>query len=137
MTPEPIGTERLRLVPLTPGDADEMVEVLGDPRLHEFIGGHPATLAELRDRYAGLAAGPPPDRGEQWGNWIVRRRADQRAVGTVQATVTAGGAAAEVAWVVGVPWQGQGIASEAAGRRPPGGRPVLARHPPLQRPDPA
>jgi RimJ/RimL family protein N-acetyltransferase len=114
MAPEPIGTERLTLVPLTPGDADEMAGVLGDPHLHEFIGGDPPTLAELRDRYARLAAGPPPDQTEQWRNWIVRRRADGRAVGTVQATVTDGGAAAEVAWVVGVAWQGQGIASEAA-----------------------
>jgi RimJ/RimL family protein N-acetyltransferase len=45
----------------------------------------------------------------------VRRRADAAAVGTVQATLTehAGGWAAEVAWVVGVPWQGRGYATEA------------------------
>ena len=34
-----------------------MVAVLGDERLHEFIGGRPATPAELRERYARLGAG--------------------------------------------------------------------------------
>jgi RimJ/RimL family protein N-acetyltransferase len=32
-----IATERLLLVPLRPEDADEMVGVLADPRLHQFI----------------------------------------------------------------------------------------------------
>ena len=38
---ETIGTERLMLTPLRVEDADELAEVLGDPRLHEFIGGGP------------------------------------------------------------------------------------------------
>ena len=33
-----IETARLRLAPLRPEDADEMAEVLGDERLHEFMG---------------------------------------------------------------------------------------------------
>jgi RimJ/RimL family protein N-acetyltransferase len=110
-----IGTERLLLTPLVPGDADGMVEVLADPRLHQFIGGHPATLAELRARYARLAAGSPrPD--ELWRNWVVRRRTDAQPVGTVQATLTRhhDGWTAHVAWVVGVAWQRQGFAAEAA-----------------------
>jgi RimJ/RimL family protein N-acetyltransferase len=118
MTGEPggdvIGTERLLLTPLRPADADEMVEVLADPRLHEFIGGRPATLEELRERYALLAAGSGrPD--EVWRNWIVRRRADARPVGTVQATLVRrpGGWTATIAWVIGAAWQRQGFASEA------------------------
>jgi RimJ/RimL family protein N-acetyltransferase len=110
-----IGTERLLLTPLCPEDADEMVEVLADPRLHQFIGGRPATLQELRTRYATLTAGSgTPD--EVWHNWIVRRRADSRPVGTLQATLTChhGGWTAHVAWIIGVPWQHQGYASEAA-----------------------
>ncbi len=35
-------------------------------------------------------------------------------MGTVQATVTEDHSA-EIAWVVGTPWQGRGLASEAAG----------------------
>jgi RimJ/RimL family protein N-acetyltransferase len=92
-----------------------MAGVLGDERLHEFIGGQPDTLGELRERYARLAAGSP-EPGEVWLNWIVRRRADSRAVGTVQATVRTGDSrpTALVAWVIGIEWQGEGFASEAA-----------------------
>lgn len=63
-----IVTERLLLVPLRPEDADEMVDVLADPRLHQFIGGHPATLEELRARYATLTAGSPRLE-EVWRNY--------------------------------------------------------------------
>jgi len=83
-----IVTARLVLAPLAVGDAEEMVAVLGDERLHAFTGGRPPTLAELRARYARLVAGRSPDGSEQWRNWIVRLR-DGRAVGTVQATITA------------------------------------------------
>jgi RimJ/RimL family protein N-acetyltransferase len=99
-------------VPLRVEDADAMASVLGDERLHEFTGGRPATPEELRDRYARLVAGSP-DPEEEWLNWIVCRRADSRPVGTVQATVRGRGAA-HVAWVIGVEWQNQGFASEAA-----------------------
>jgi RimJ/RimL family protein N-acetyltransferase len=108
---ETIDTERLVLTPLSVADAEEMVSVLDDVRLHEFIGGRPATLDELRNRYGAMVAGPGRA-DEAWLNWIVRERVDGTAVGTVQATVTATSAA--VAWIVGVPWQGRGYAAEAA-----------------------
>jgi RimJ/RimL family protein N-acetyltransferase len=110
-----IETERLSLVPLRAEDADEMAVVLDDERLHEFTGGRPATVDEIRAHYARLVAGPArPD--EVWLNWIVRRRADSQPVGTVQATVTSrdGRWRANVAWVIGTEWQGRGFASEAA-----------------------
>ena len=108
-------TERLWLAPLVPGDADELAGVLADPALHRFTGGRPATRQELRTRYAALAAGSGRP-GEVWRNWTVRRRADARPVGTVQATITRDhhGWTATIAWVIGVPWQGQGYAAEAA-----------------------
>ncbi|MGW5635405.1 GNAT family N-acetyltransferase, partial [Streptomyces sp. NPDC003832] len=56
---------------------------------------------------------PPPSRTASWHNWVLRLRAEDRLVGTVQATVTGDGA--EIAWVVGTAWQGRGLASEAAG----------------------
>lgn len=93
-----------------------MVGVLGDARLHEFVGGQPATLEELRARYRQLVAGSG-DPAEWWGNWVVRTTTDGRAVGTVQATVAEaadGALSAEVAWVTGLAWQGQGFATEAA-----------------------
>ena len=110
-----ITTERLSLAPLRVEDADEMAAVLADEQLHAFIGGRPATPAELRERYARLVAGSG-DPGEVWLNWIVRRRADGRPVGTLQATLIdhEDRWTAYIAWVVGVEWQGQGFASEAA-----------------------
>jgi RimJ/RimL family protein N-acetyltransferase len=110
-----IVTRRLTLVPLQVADAEEVAGVLGDQRLHEFIGGKPATIAELHDRYARLVAGSSRP-NEVWLNWIVRRRSDRRAIGTVQATVTTteGQSTANVAWVIGLDWQNRGFASEAA-----------------------
>lgn len=111
----PISTARLDLALLRVEDANEMAMLLADAQLHEFIGGQPATLAELRDCYARLVAGSG-DPDEVWLNWIARRRTDGQAIGTMQATLTnhAGRWSAAIAWVIGVPWQKQGYASEAA-----------------------
>jgi RimJ/RimL family protein N-acetyltransferase len=110
-----IGSERLALRPLVPADADVMVEVLADEKLYEFTGGAPVDTAQLRARYERMVAGS--GRAEEtWLNWVVRRRSDGRPVGTVQATIVEGDGdrTAWVAWVIGVPWQGQGLATEAA-----------------------
>ncbi|MFM9442924.1 GNAT family N-acetyltransferase [Streptomyces acidiscabies] len=115
MSAEPIRTARLDLLPLRVEHAEEMAEVLADPELHTFIGGVPQTVDELRARYGRLVTGSPePD--VSWLNWVIRLRAEGSFAGTVQATaVTSGeGLLAEVAWVVGTPWQGRGIAGEAA-----------------------
>ena len=105
-----IVTERLSLVPLRVEDAEEMTGVLGDERLHEFIGGEPETITGLRERYARLVAGSS-DPDKLWLNWVVRRRSDAQAMGTVQATLTMGDgeSTANVAWVIGVDWQNQGF----------------------------
>ncbi|WP_435969700.1 GNAT family N-acetyltransferase [Streptomyces sp. Qhu_M48] len=112
--PDAVRTPRLDLVPLAVAHADEMAGVLADPALHAFIGGAPLTPPELRARYERLTAGSP-DPATVWCNWVVRLRAEDRLAGTVQATVTEGGRVAEVAWVIGVEWQGRGLAGEAAG----------------------
>lgn len=113
--PLPFTTGRLDLLPLAPAHAAEMAGVLADPALHHYIGGEPATPEALRSRYERLAAGSP-DPAVGWLNWVIRLRADGCLAGTVQATVgtEAGGRVAEIAWVVGTPWQGRGIATEAA-----------------------
>ncbi|MEU8380405.1 GNAT family N-acetyltransferase [Streptosporangium sp. NPDC048865] len=120
MRAEPVRTARLTLEPLAVHHAAEMAEVLGDPALHTFIGGSPETPEELRDRYTRLVSVPPPGREESWLNWVIRLDAPpgdpgggaDRLVGYVQATVIHDHAT--VAWVVGTPWQGRGIAGEAA-----------------------
>ena len=95
-------------------DAAEMVGVLGGDALYAFTGGGPPGPDELRARYAGQAAGRSPDGREEWRNWILRRQPGGQAVGYVQATITGQGRRAEIAWVVGLKWQGQGYATEAA-----------------------
>ncbi|MCH5671647.1 GNAT family N-acetyltransferase [Streptomyces gilvus] len=108
--PEPFRTPRLDAVPLSVEHAAEMAVVLSDPALHAFIGGAPASPDALRARYERLVTGCP-DPAVSWCNWVLRLREEARLVGTVQATVV--GAVAEIAWVVGTPWQGRGLASEA------------------------
>jgi RimJ/RimL family protein N-acetyltransferase len=110
-----VETARLSLVPLAVEHADEMAEVLSDPALHAFIGGAPHSAQALRSRYARLVAGSP-DPSRTWWNWVIRLREETRLAGTVQATITAAehGCTAEVAWVVGTPWQRRGVATEAA-----------------------
>lgn len=112
----PLAGPRLDLEPLRVGHAEEMALVLDDPGLHVFIGGEPAGLAELQERYRRQAVGHSPDGSQRWLNWVARRRRDGRPVGTVQATVTRerGALVAEVAWVVATPHQGLGLAREAA-----------------------
>jgi RimJ/RimL family protein N-acetyltransferase len=109
-------TGRLRLQSLRVEDAEEMVDVLADPALHEFTGGKPATLDELRDRFESWTRGSGSD-AEVWLNWIVRRAEDDLAVGTVQATIVDADDRCEalLAWTVGTAWQRRGYATEAAG----------------------
>ena len=112
-----IVTARLDLVPLRIADADEMAGVLADPALYAFVGGKPPTRAQLADRYEAQVRGVSADGRETWHNWIVRERATGTAAGFVQATVTPAGDQArrsvEIAWLIGVPWQGRGYATEA------------------------
>jgi RimJ/RimL family protein N-acetyltransferase len=108
-----LRTARLALDPLRVEDGAEMVGVLADPRLYAFIGGEPPDLATLRQTYERLVRGAS-DAGEAWHNWIVRLGEGGPPVGTVQATVSPERSRAEIAWVIGVNWQGRGFATEAA-----------------------
>jgi RimJ/RimL family protein N-acetyltransferase len=112
---ERILTARLELWPVVEADAEALAEVFLDERMYRFTGGQPGTLDDLRATFARIAAQRANDRGgTAQRNWTVRRRADGQAVGMLQAVVADGGRSAEIAWAVGVRWQGQGIASEAA-----------------------
>ena len=106
-----LRTDRLLLTPLEVEDAAEMVNVLADPELYLFTDGSPPSLEELEHRYRAQVIGPPRE-DELWHNWILRLVGSGVAVGFVQATVI--GDSAELAWVVGTPWQGQGFATEGA-----------------------
>jgi RimJ/RimL family protein N-acetyltransferase len=105
---------RVYLTPLAVADAEEMTGVLSGDELYTFIGGHPPTPVELRVAYARQVVSHAPDRRQEWRNWIIRRDGEGTAVGYVQATIVDEGKRAEIAWVVGLKWQGQGYATAAA-----------------------
>jgi RimJ/RimL family protein N-acetyltransferase len=110
-------TDRLLIEPLIREHAAELYNGLNDPKLHEFIGGEPLSLAELTERYARWESRRSPDGVYLWCNWLVRVRATRLAIGTLQATVPAAGpgaGAAEFAWVLVRAAQGNGYATEAA-----------------------
>jgi RimJ/RimL family protein N-acetyltransferase len=115
LSPQTITTSRLDLPPLVVEHAAEMATVLSDPGLHTLTGGAPVAPDALRSRYERLVAGSP-EPAVSWWNWVIRLRETGCLVGTVQATVSpsAHGPVAEISWVVGTPWQGRGIATEAA-----------------------
>ncbi len=115
-TIEALEADRVRLQPLEVDHAVKMVEVLSDPELYRFIGGHPPTLAQLQRRYAAQAVGHSHDQAQWWLNWIVFPRAGGEPIGYVQATAERRGTdlEASVAWVVASRFQGRGLATEAA-----------------------
>lgn len=115
VTAEVIAASRFDLVPLRTEHAVEMARVLADPQLYAFTGGTPPTVTELRNRYEHWNAGSP-DPAAAWCNWAIKLRSGGSLAGWVQATISArpSSPVAEVAWVVSTPWQGQGIATEAA-----------------------
>lgn len=110
-----LRTERLDLQPLRVEHAEEMAVVLGDPALHTFIGGEPDSEFTLRSLYRRWVAGPS-EPGVSWCNWVVRLRTEDCLTAWLQATVEPApqGPVAEIAWMVGTPWQRRGIATEAA-----------------------
>ena len=107
-----IDDDGVHLTRLRVEDADEMAAVLADPALHTHTGGRPATREELARRYAVQTRGSSPDGRHRWFTWVIRL-GDGRAVGYTQATLELATRQVELAWVVGVPWQGRGLARRA------------------------
>ena len=101
------------LDPLVLADSKEMVNVLADPALYEFIGGEPLTQLQLLEKYSQQTLGYSSAGDEIWLNWVLRDSGT--AIGYVQATVTMidGQPSADLAWLVGTPWQSQGYATMA------------------------
>lgn len=107
-----MGTD-VTLRPLATQDAAAMVEVLSAPQLYVHTGGSPPTHEDLTDQYARQALGRSPDGTQEWLNWVVLDEASDP-VGYVQASRPIDGTSAEIAWVIGLPWQGQGRACAAS-----------------------
>jgi RimJ/RimL family protein N-acetyltransferase len=106
-----LASPRLLLEPQTAAHADEMFVVLADPAIYTHENEPPPSPDWLRERYRRLESRCSADGSEQWLNWVVRL-ADGPAIGFVQATVHADGAAA-IAYELGSAWWGRGLAHEA------------------------
>jgi RimJ/RimL family protein N-acetyltransferase len=109
-------TTRLELDPLRLEHARQMAPLLADPALYTHIGGRPPSEAELAAQYARQVRGASADGRQGWLNWVMRLRPERLPVGLVQATLTGRRPryAAELAWIVGSPYQGSGLATEGA-----------------------
>lgn len=103
----------LALAPIGPRHAEQLFPVLADLQLYRYIPGEPPTdVDRLRERFRRWAGGRSPDGAELWWNWAIEVTPDTQ-VGYVQATVWPQARRAEIGYVVGRQWQGQGLATEA------------------------
>jgi ribosomal-protein-alanine N-acetyltransferase len=92
-----------------------MFVILSDERMYRFIPQEPPeTLAALAKRYTLLESRQSPDGGEQWHNWVLRSKPDSVCLGSVQVTIRGDGRA-QLAYELGVPYWGNGFATEACG----------------------
>jgi len=90
-----------------------MFPILSDRSLYKFTGDEPPdSESSLESRYRYLEGRKSPDETQLWLNWLVRVQGDGTEIGYVQATVSE--THADIAWVIGSEWQGNGYASEAA-----------------------
>jgi [ribosomal protein S5]-alanine N-acetyltransferase len=107
-----VDSYRLILEPVTEMHASEMVGILQDESVHEFIPSNPPSLNGLRDQYRKWESRRSPDKSELWLNWVARLKSNQSVCGHFQAGVNLD-QDVTLAWIVGVPFQGQGLATEA------------------------
>jgi RimJ/RimL family protein N-acetyltransferase len=109
--PPELRTERLMLEPVRVEHAAGLADALAAEANYRFIGGQPQSQDSWQRRLSVWEQRHSPDRSESWLNWAVRLRATEQLIGYVQATVVS--AKADVAYMIGVPWQCEGFACEA------------------------
>ena len=108
-----ISTLRLSLDPMMASHAKLMFPILSDRRLYHFTGDEPPeSEGALESRYRYLEARTSPGASQLWLNWLVSLKGSDTPIGYVQATVSE--LHADIAWVIGSGWQGNGYATEAA-----------------------
>ena len=108
-----LQSDRLLLTPIVVSDAEALFELLKEPSLYSFIGGPPpASVEVVRERIRWWEKRHSPNGDEVWLNWTVRLKEPDGVVGHFQASVRA--TQADLAWVIGLPFQRRGYATEAA-----------------------
>lgn len=96
---------------MVPDDAPALYAALAGDEVGRYLGGPDLTSVEdARARIERVLRGPGTA-AETWLNYTVRLL-DSTVIGRVEATVRDG--MAEVAWVLGEPWWGQGYGLESA-----------------------
>ncbi len=107
-----LQTPRLRLEPILISHASEMVEVLKDPSLYEFVPQDPPTLSKLEKTYEFWSKRSSPSGDEIWLNWAARLISSGELIGHFQAGLKAG-PDSNIAYTVAQKHQCQGYALEA------------------------
>ena len=105
---------RVKIIPLSAQNAEEMFDVLSPLEIYKFIPELPPDSVEsLRSRYQRQEKGRSVDGGEIWLNWIIREIESNKAIGFVQATIPNGKSTAQIAYVLNPKYWNQGLAREA------------------------
>ena len=111
-----IETDRLNCEPLQSHHATAMFPVLQAEALYTYLPTDPpASLESLQKQYDFLSGGKSPDSTEDWLNWILFLKADNRAIGYFQATVRPQDSC-DIAYSIHPDFWRRGLAKEASSR---------------------
>jgi len=109
-----VHTPRLVLEPLGAHHADAFFAPLQEEPLYRWISmNRPATLEGLRNNWRDIESRRSPDLKHAWPTWAVRRKADGRYLGEVDAEVNESMQATNFGYYFFSPFWGQGYATEA------------------------
>jgi RimJ/RimL family protein N-acetyltransferase len=112
---EPFSSARLSFIPVLAKHAPLLFDTLRDESLYLHTGGTPpATVGEVKNWFEALESRSSPDGQQGWLTWIIYLTVERQPIGYLQATLD--GDQADIAWLVGSEWQGNGFASESASR---------------------
>jgi len=107
-----LQSERLIFEKINASHAREFERALCDPKVYQHIDTSCPTLSELHNFLRELESGPPSHKvDESWYDFAVRRTSDRQLIGRLEATII--GANAEVSYLFGSDFWGQGYAQES------------------------
>ena len=106
-----LGTERLILRPVEPGDAEDLHTVFSDPSTFEFIGSAPAQ--SIDDTLARMERRATMQREHGFSPWSVIERSSGRVIGDCGLQVLEEGPDVELGYKLGREFRGRGYATEA------------------------
>jgi RimJ/RimL family protein N-acetyltransferase len=107
-----LKTGRLTLEPIVVGHAEEMLSVLSEVELHQFIPSDPFELEQLQKRYKVWEQRISKEKDEIWLNWAARENKSGELIGHFQAGVRVD-SDTYIAYIVNSKHQRQGYALEA------------------------